>query len=312
VRDLRLRGAVPANILPFRPDYSIDEVEYRRHIDWLAACPGVGGITCNGHAAEVSTLSREERRRAVALAVEASAGRVPVISGVYAENFLQAIEYARDAEAEGAAGLLVFPLNVMLFGGDPEMAYQHFARLADAVGLPMIVFVYPAWTRMQLSAEMLFRICEDVPEVVAVKEWSLDIGVYERNLQAVRSVGRPVAMLSSFSTNLLPSLAVGADGILSGHGSVIADLQAQLLELVQDGEMEGAHGLYSRIQKLTEVIYREPFADMYTRMKEHLVMLGRLERAVSRPPMLPLDEAERRRLRAALEEAGLLASAAVA
>jgi 4-hydroxy-tetrahydrodipicolinate synthase len=311
VTGLRLRGAIPANILPFRPDYGIDEVEYRRHIDWLAGCPGVGGITCNGHAAEVATLSREERRRVVALTVETVAGRVPVISGVYAENFLQAIELARDARAEGAAGLLVFPLNVMLFGGDPEMAYQHFSRLADAVGLPMVAFVYPAWTRMQLSTEMLLRICQDVPEVVAVKEWSLDIAVYESNLQAIRSLSRPVAMLSSFSTNLLPSLVVGADGILSGHGSVIADLQGQLLELVGRGEMGAAHELYGRIQRLTEVIYREPFADMYTRMKEHLVMLGRLERAISRPPMLPLAEPERQRLRAALVDAGLLTPAPV-
>lgn len=309
--DLLLRGAVPANILPFRPDLSIDEAEYRRHIDWLASCPGVGGITCNGHAAEVATLSRDERRRIVALTVEVVEGRVPVICGVCAENFLQAIEYGRDALEEGAAGLLVFPLNVMLFGGNPEMAYQHFAQLADGVDLPMVAFVYPAWTRMQLSPEMVFRICDDIPNVVAVKEWSLDIEVYERNLRAVRSLSRPVAMLSSFSTNLLPSLVVGADGVLSGHGSVIADLQAQLVDLVQRHQLQAADELYGRIQKLTAVIYREPFADMYTRMKEHLVMLGRLDRAVSRPPLLPLSESERRDLRLALADAGLLTAAVV-
>jgi 4-hydroxy-tetrahydrodipicolinate synthase len=309
--ELRLRGAIPANILTLRPDFEIDEIEYRRHIEWLAACPGVGGITCNGHAAEVASLSREERRRMVALTAEVVNGRVPVISGVYAESFVQAAALARDAAEESAAGLLVFPLNVMLFGGNPEMAYQHFVRLAEAVDLPMVAFVYPAWTRMQLAPEMLFRICRDVPNVVAVKEWSLDIEVYERNLAAIRSVGRPIAMLTSFSTHLLPSMVLGADGVLSGHGSVIADLQARLLDLVQRGDLSGADQLYRRIQKLTDVIYRPPFADMYTRMKEHLVMLGRLDRAVSRPPMLPLGEEERRELREALVEAGLLAPAPV-
>src|SRR5436305_7125771 len=87
------KGSIPAKILPLNDDYSIDEPSYRRHIEWLASRPGVGGITCNGHAAEVSTLSRDERRRAVMLAVEAAAGRVPVISGIYAENYLQGREY---------------------------------------------------------------------------------------------------------------------------------------------------------------------------------------------------------------------------
>jgi 4-hydroxy-tetrahydrodipicolinate synthase len=309
VTQLQLRGAVPANILTLRPDYSIDDAEYRRHIDWLASRSGVGGITCNGHAAEVATLSREERRQMVALTVEAVAGRVPVVCGVHAENFVQAIEYGRDARAEGAAGLLVFPLNAMLFGGDPEMAYEHFSRLGDALDMPMVAFVYPAWTRMQLTPEMLFRICREIPSVVAVKDWSLDIQVYERNLRSIRSLGRPVSMLTSFSTNLLPSLVLGADGILSGHGSVIADLHARLLDLVRRGDMRGAHATYEVVQKLAAVIYKEPFADMYTRMKEHLVMLGRLQRAVSRPPMLPLGESEREELRSALADAGLLTPA---
>ena len=312
MRQLQLAGAIPANILPFAADFEIDEAEYRRHIEWLASCPGVGGVTCNGHAAEVASLGREERRRLVALTAEVVDGRVPVVSGVYAENFVQAIQLARDAAEEGADAILVFPLNVMLFGGNPEMAYQHFARLAESVDLPMVAFVYPAWTRMQISTDVLRRICEDVPNVVAVKEWSLDVEVYERNLEAIRSLSRPVSMLSSFSTNLLPSLVVGADGILSGHGSVIADLQAELLDLVRRAEMDSAHELYRRIQKLTAVIYRPPFADMYTRMKEQLVMLGRLERAVSRPPMLRLDEQERRELRQALVEARLLPAVAVA
>src|SRR5919108_332133 len=110
MRQLQLRGAIPANILTFCPDFEIDEAEYRRHIGWLASCPGVGGITCNGHAAEVASLSREERRRMVALTVEVAEGRVPVISGVYAESFAQAAELASDAAVEAAAGILVFPL----------------------------------------------------------------------------------------------------------------------------------------------------------------------------------------------------------
>jgi 4-hydroxy-tetrahydrodipicolinate synthase len=302
---LQLKGSIPANILPLNDDYSIDEPDYRRHIDWLASQKGVGGVTCNGHAAEVSALSREERRRAITLAVEAVNGRVPVISGIYAENYLQAIPFARDAQQEGADGLLIFPPNALVFGGKPAMAIRHFAEISDAVALPLVVFMYPAATRMQYDVETLVRICE-AANVAAVKEWSLDIRVYERNLRAIRALGRPVAMLSSMSPNLLPSLALGADGILSGHGAVIADLQADLLQAVWSHNEAAAQAVYDRIQKLTAAVYRDPMVDMYTRMKEQLVMLGRIRRAVSRPPLTPLDDAERAALRQALLDAELL------
>src|SRR5438045_3756072 len=141
---MQLRGSIPANILPLNDDYSIDEQDYRAHIDWLASRPGVSAITCNGHAAEVSVLSAGERRRAVALAVETAARRVPIISGVYAENYLQAIPVARDAEAEGAEALLIFPPNALVFGGKPQMAIRHFAEISQAVPLPLVVFMYPA------------------------------------------------------------------------------------------------------------------------------------------------------------------------
>ncbi|TAM88670.1 dihydrodipicolinate synthase family protein [bacterium] len=304
---LHLRGAIPANIMPFRADFSIDEPEYRRHLDWLASAPGVGGITCNGHAAEVSVLTRKERRWAAAVAVETVSHRVPVVAGIYAESYREAIELARDAKAEGVDGLLIFPLNALMLGGNPEMAYRHFAEIADAVGLPMVLFMYPEWTRMQYGEDLLRRLLTDIPLIVAVKEWSLDIGVYERNLRVLRSLDRPVAMLTSHSTNLLPSLALGADGILSGHGSVICDLQAELLLAVQNARLQDAAALYDRIQILTSVVYRQPMGDMYTRMKEQLVMLGRLRHASSRPPLLPISDAERQTLRDALHGAGLLA-----
>lgn len=310
--ELELKGSIPANILPFDEDLEIDVANYRRHLDWLTSRQGVGGITCNGHAGEVSSLSREERRRAVAIAAETVRGRVPLIAGVYAENASQAIELAKDAQAEGADALLIFPLNALLFGGTGDMAIHHFAALADSVPIPLVLFMYPAWTRMQYDEATLVAICERVPSVVAVKEWSLDITVYERNLRASRSLGRRISMLCSFSTNLLPSLELGADGILSGHGSVIADLQAELLSSVWRHDQVAAHELYERIQKLTRGIYKHPMVDMYTRMKEQLVMLGRQDRAVIRPPLLPLDEQERNDLRAELLAAGLFSPARVA
>jgi 4-hydroxy-tetrahydrodipicolinate synthase len=303
---MELRGVIPASILPFDEDLAIDETAYRKHLVWLTSIPGVTAITCNGHAGEVASLSRNERRRVISIAVETLAHRMPVISGIYAENHRDARELARDAEAEGADALLVLPPNVLAYGASPEVAYRHFAEIAEAVPLPLIVFVYPAWTGLQYDSDTLVRICT-IPHVTAVKEWSLDVRVHERNYRAVKSLDRPVALLTSFSTNLLPALVSGADGILSGHGSVIADMQVRLFDAVASGLLAEAHALYERVQRLTAVIYRHPMVGMYARMKEHLIMLGHELSPAVRPPLTRVSDDEWHELRQTLLDTGLLA-----
>lgn len=299
-----LSGVIPANILPLTTDLDIDETAYRVHLEALVSTPGVRGLTCNGHAAEVASLDREERRRAVAVAVDQVAGRVPVVSGVYAENHLQAATLAKDAEAEGADALLLFPLNALLFDAGGAAAVHHVERISEAVRLPLVAFLYPAWTNLQYDLDTFLRICE-IPTVTAVKDWSLDIRVHESYHNALRETGRSISYLTSFSTNLLPALALGADGILSGHGSVIAGLQAELFDAVREGRMAEAHGVYERIQLLTSVVYRSPMANMYARMKEQLRMLGHETGTAVRPPLWQVDADERTRLRDALVNAGL-------
>lgn len=298
---IELRGVIPANILPLNEDLTIDEAAYRKHVDWLASHRGLGGIACNGHAGEVVSLSRDERRHAVAVAAETIAGRVPVVSGIYAENHRQASMLARDAESEGADALLVLPPNAVAYGASSDIVYRFFAAIAEAVSLPLIAFVYPKTTGLQYSTDTLVRVCE-IPSVAAVKEWSLDLRLHERNFRAIKSLGRPVSFLTSFSTNLLPALISGADGILSGHGSVIAGLQVQLFDAVRADELGQARQLYSRIQKLTSVVYREPMIDMYARMKQHLTMFGHQLTPAVRPPLTPIGVGEQQELQQALTE----------
>lgn len=138
-------GVIPANLLPFKADLSIDEPAYRRHMADLADVRGVTAITANGHAAEVATLSREERRRALAIALDEVGDRTRIIAGVYADGTQAAVEFARDAQAEGTSALLVFPSTIFLgsIQHRPEMVYAHFASIAEAVDLPLIAFQYP-------------------------------------------------------------------------------------------------------------------------------------------------------------------------
>jgi len=304
----RFSGCIPANLLPFTADLQIDVPAYKKHLRWLADTKGVTAIVANGHAAEVSSLSREERKRALALALEEVAGKVPVIAGVYSDGTHEAIELARDAQAAGAAGLLVFPPTIFMWGAQvkPDMVLRHFLTLADGVDLPLIVFEYPPASGMGYSPETLAELCK-IPTVVGVKDWSNDIIAYEKNLRALRASGRPVAMLSSFTMSLMATFLLGADGCISGMGSVAADLQAELFDAVQAGNLAEARRINERLTPLVNVFYAPPFVDMHNRMKEALAILGRIPAAHVRPPLTPVSDDERHRIRLALRASGLLA-----
>ncbi len=301
---LRFSGVMPANLLPFKADLSIDEPAYRQHLRWLADTRGVTGIVANGHAAEVSSLTRDERRRALAIAVDEVAGAVPVVAGVYADGTAEAVALARDARDAGAAGILLFPPTLFMWGAQikPDMALRHVAEVAAGADVPIVVFEYPPASGIGYAPETLARLAE-IPQVVAVKDWSNDIVAFERNLRALRATGRPVAMLSSFTMSLMATFLLGADGAISGMGSVAADLQVELFAACQKGDLDGARALNDRLEPLVRVFYAPPFVDMHNRMKEALVALGRIPAAHVRPPLTPVPPVEREAIRQALRAA---------
>jgi len=303
---LRFSGVMPANLLPFKADLSIDEAAYRRHLRWLADTRGVTGIVANGHAGEVSSLGREERRRALAIALDEIAGRCPVIAGVYSDGTAEAVELAREAKTAGAAGILLFPPTLFMWGAQvkPDMVVRHYQEVAS-VGIPIIVFEYPPASGIGYAPETLARLAE-IPQVAGVKDWSNDIVADERNLRALRATARPVALLSSFTMSLMATFLLGADGAISGMGSVAADLQAELFEACGKGDLDGARRINDRLDPLVRVFYAPPFVDMHNRMKEALVLLGRIPAAHVRPPLTPVPAAEREAIRRALVESGLL------
>jgi 4-hydroxy-tetrahydrodipicolinate synthase len=305
--NLVLRGVIPANLMPFDSNLQIDEDNYRRHVRYLVDTEGVAGITTNAHASEVATLSLEEQQRSLSIMLDEVAGKVPVICGVYEDGSAKAAEIARMAEREGADCLLIFPSTVFDYGSQmrPEIAYGHYATIAEATNLPMIAFVYPATSGLRIDTDALVKICAEIDTVIAIKEWSNDIASYERNYRALKALDKEISVLSSFSKALLASLCVGADGILSGHGSLIADLHVEIFDAVRRGDLAAARRVSDRIYPLVEVFYAEPFLDGHNRMKEALAILGRIDEAHVRPPLQRISEAERERIRRVITEAGL-------
>ncbi|MBK1658819.1 dihydrodipicolinate synthase family protein [Paracraurococcus ruber] len=308
------RGVIPAVLLPFHDDLSVDEAAYRAHLRDVAGVRGVTAITTNAHASEVASCDPEEQDRVLDLTLAEIGDRLPVVNGVYADGTLQAARIARRAAAAGASALLVFPPQVLARGNAarPECLADHVRHIAAATDLPLIAFQYPAVTGLTYPLDTLVRLAEEVPAFRAIKDWCNDAALAERHIQVLQGLARPVNVLSTHSAWLFPSLVTGAAGLLSGSGSVIADLQARLFDAVQAGDLAAAQAINARIRPTAQAFYADPFFDMHNRMKEALVLLGKLPRAVVRPPLKKIEAWEIARIRAALTEAGLLARPALA
>ena len=299
-------GVIPAALLAFHDDLSIDERSTRSHLRDLASVEGVTAVTINAHASEVASCTFDEQRRILEFAADEIGARMPLVNGVYAENGLEAARIAKMAHDHGASSLLVFPSGVFTFGQRPEMAVDHFRRIADVTDLPLILFQYPLSGGQGYPLPTLLRIVEAVPAVRAIKDWCANPQLHERQIRTLQGLPRPVNVLTTHSAWLFSSLVLGCNGLLSGSGSVIADLQARLFRAVQANDLAEARRLNDRIWPTAEVFYSEPWVDMHNRMKEALVLLGRLPRAVVRPPLTKLGSAEIARVRQALVAAGLL------
>ena len=313
-KDWMPQGVIPAVLLPFKPDFSIDEAAYRKHLRDVAAVRRISALTVNGHSSEVHACNLDEQREVLRITMEELGDRLPVVAGIYADGSIEAARIARMAEAGGASALLIFPPQSMSMGGQlrPEMALAHFSTIAAATELPLICFNYSLAGGLGYPHDTLLRLVEAVPSIRAIKDWSGDPMTHEGNIRALQSLPRPVSVLTTHSAWLMSSLVMGCNGLLSGAGSVIADLQVALFEAVRANDLARARAVNDRIYPLAQAFYAPPFLDMHNRMKEALALLGRQPPAVVRPPLVKLPEPEIERVRQAIAAAGLAPEAPAA
>ena len=299
------KGVIPACLLPFHADLSIDEASYRKHLRDVAAVRGLSAITVNAHASEVASCTFEEQERVLAITLHEIGSKLPVVNGIYADGGLEAARIAKMAERGGAACLLVFPPNPLALGAlsRPEMMIAHFKAIADATSLPIICFQYPLSSGLGYPVETVLKLLEAVPSVRAIKDWCNNVMQHERQIRLLQNLPRPVNVLTTHSSWLMSSLVLGCNGLLSGSGSVIADLQSALWQAVKANDLARAKQLNDRIYPVAQAFYADPFVDMHNRMKEALVLLGRIPCAAVRPPLVKLSDAEIARIGKALEDA---------
>src|SRR5215471_6425201 len=299
-------GVIPAVLLPFDNDLAVDEANFRKHLRDVASTEGLSAVTINAHSTEVSSCTFDEQKRVLEIAQDEIGARLPLVNGVWSDGSVEAARIARMAAQGGASALLVFPPGPFTLGQSQEMALTHFRHIAAATDLPLIAFQYPLSTGQGYPKDTLLRMCEEVPSIRAIKDWIGNAAHHEWHIRTLQNLPRPVNVLTTHSAWLFASLVLGCNGLLSGSGSVISDLQAQLFQAVQANDLAEAKRLNDRIQPTAKVFYAEPWANMHNRMKEALVQLGRLPRAVVRPPLAKLDRAEVARIREALIESGFV------
>ena len=304
---IQLEGVIPATLIAFDEDFQIDEKASREHIRECALTPRISAVTVNGHSSEIHACSFDEQKKILNFSLDEIGDIVPIINGVYADGSIEAAKIAKMSDTNGASALLCFPPQSMSMGGHlrPEMAVEHFSRIADATDLPLICFNYPSSGNLSYPFETLLELFEKVPTIKAIKDWSNEPMLHEKHIKTFQNLPNPVNVLTTHSSWLMSSLVMGAKGLLSGAGSVIASLQVDLFFSIKNKDLETAQKINEKIYPLVQAFYAPPFLDMHNRMKETLVLLGLMEKAIVRPPLMKISEKEINNLRKALKQSGL-------
>lgn len=288
------KGCGTALVTPFRTDGSIDEATMRTlvrrqieaGIDFLVPCGTTG---------ESPTLSREEHLRVVAITIEEAKGRTPVLAGAGGYNTHEVIELARECERLGANGLL----SVTPYYNRPtqEGLYQHYAAIASACPLPIIVYSVAGRTGVNVEPATLKRLAA-IENIVGVKEAS---GSISQMASVVQQVPRDFAVLSGDDVITIPLAALGGVGVISVASNEIPAEMTQLARHCREGNFAAAREIQARFHPLMEVNFVEsnPIP-----VKAAMALMGLLD-PIYRLPMVPPQPASLEKIEAVLHHVGL-------
>lgn len=302
-----LNGLIPAIVLPMRDGGQPDEIQLRRYVRWITD-QGPVALAVNVDTGEGPHLSHAERLRVLAVVKEETT--LPCVVGLAGPFTSQAVQQARDLKVAGADALLVFPIPAYLSSPlDPEIPMRYHRAVA-AVGVPLVLFqLQPALGGVNFETDTLRELIA-IDGVMALKEASFDARRYLDTVRMVQTLAKYRAgeftVLTGNDNFILESFVLGCTGALIGFGAVMTREQVKMIDAWKSGRLDEARELGARVQRLADVVFAPPVADYRVRLKEALVMLGVIDRADVRPPLLPLSDPNRQLLRQTLVEVGLL------
>ncbi|NIJ07013.1 4-hydroxy-tetrahydrodipicolinate synthase [Sphingomonas vulcanisoli] len=288
-------GSIPALVTPIRDD-KVDEEAFRRFVDWQIDSGSAGLVPC-GTTGEAATMSIEEHDRVVALCVEQSAGRVPVIAGCGSNHTTVALGHMQRAKAAGADAALV----VLPYYNRPNQQgiIAHFTYLAEHCDLPIVVYNVPGRTVTDISVETLAEVAK-LPTVVGIKDAS---GKLERVTGHRLAIGPDFCQLSGNDETSLAHMAMGGAGCISVTANIAPRLCADFQAACREGRWQDALALQDRLFPLHTALFSDasPGPVKYALCKLHPEFPQDI-----RLPMTWPSDASRKAVDAALAHAGLV------
>jgi len=289
------KGSLVALITPMRDDGSVDEKAFAAFVDWQIK-EGTHGVVPVGTTGESPTLSHDEHRRVVEIAIEVAKGRVPVIAGAGSNSTEEAIALTRHAKEAGAdAALVVTP-----YYNKPtqEGLFLHYSAIADAVDLPIIIYNIPPRSVVDMSVETMARLSKH-RNIIGVKDATANL---TRPLHTRRACGESFVQLSGEDHTALAFNAVGGVGCISVTGNVAPRLCSEMQAAWAEGRFKDAMAIQNRLVQLHDALFAETSPGP---VKFAASLLGKTSERC-RLPLAPLMGPTRERVKAAMTEVGLL------
>ncbi len=300
MRRMLFRGTGVALITPFKKDGSVDEQKLRELVEFQIT-NGIEAILPAGTTGESATLSHAEHQLVMEIVIGQANKRVPVIVGAGSNSTREAISLTSHAKSLGADGVL----SVAPYYNKPtqEGFYRHYAAIAEAVDIPIVVYNVPGRTGSNINAETTVRMAEEIPNVYAVKEAS---GNVPQMMEILR--GRPddFAVYSGDDQFAFTLVALGGDGIISVVANEVPQMFSDMTRFALAGDLANARTLHFKLLPLMNANFIEsnPIP-----VKSCLAMMGMIEE-VYRLPLVPPTDATKSKLRRILDELELIQIAA--
>lgn len=296
------RGVCASSVTPFRPDGSLWLERLKPHVDWLID-EGVAAISPLGSSGEFPALECEDRKRMLEAALQAVAGRVPVVAGTHDYSTARTIDLSRFAERHGATALLIVPPYYM--APTPGQVMDHYRRIAEQVSIPILVYHNIPLTSVDLTTDHLLALFEE-KAIGGVKMSHPDP---DRQCQLLQATAGAFPVYAGIDTAAFEGLCHGAHGWISGIPSTVPRSARRLYDLIAgEGNLPAARELWTRLAPLMRLQFqayhsRGEGAHWFSTMKAALNMIGPPV-GDPQPPIRPLPPQHRQTLAALLRDLG--------
>ncbi len=293
----KLNGWMTALVTPFK-DGAFDEAAFRAFVNWQIE-QGIQGVVPCGTTGESPTLSHDEHHKVVEACIAETRGRVPVIAGAGSNNTDEAIDLAVHAEKAGADAVLV--VSPYYNKPNQEGLYQHFKAVNDAIGIPIIMYNIPPRSVVDITVETMARLFE-LKNIAGVKDATGNVARISLQREAM---GEGFIQLSGEDMTALSTFAAGAHGCISVVSNIAPGQCAGLQNAWNAGDPKQALAIQDRLVPLHSGVFLEAGV---TGAKYGLSELGMMSEDV-RLPLVPMTDASKAKLRAAMEFAGVISGA---